>query len=67
MSNKTLYQIEYAICPGSNYCESGIIEIKKRMITKLIRDIPFKDLEKIFNITSEKNIEGETFNIEIKL
>lgn len=67
MANKTVYQTEHTICPGSTYCEAGIIEIKQRMIIRLIREIPIEDLEKLFQIKTEKRPDGENINIKIEL
>lgn len=67
MANKTVYEVEHTVCSRSNYCETGFVDIKKRMMFRLIREIPIEDLEKVFQITTEERLDGENINIKIKL
>lgn len=64
---KTVYQVEHNMCPGSNFCEVAMIDIKRRMIFRLIKDIPFEELEKVFQITIEERPQGDNINIKIEI
>ena len=67
MANKKVYQVQHVVCSGSNYCEPGMIEVKRRMIMKLLNDIPFEDVEKLFRIETDVVPDGQQINIKIEL
>tara|TARA_R110000851_G_scaffold108617_1_gene230068 strand:- start:39332 stop:39562 length:231 start_codon:yes stop_codon:yes gene_type:complete len=67
MANKTLYQYEYTLKPGAEYCQIGMDEIKRRMMIKMIYQIKIEDLEKVFKLDHVKDHNGETLTYKIEL
>lgn len=64
---KAIYQFEHTIPGHHDFCKTGIEEIKKRMMNRLINEIPIENLETIFRIKEEKDKTGTRILMKIEL
>jgi hypothetical protein len=61
-----LYQAERSCFPHENYCEEAQKEIKRRLAMKIVANMDFEDLEKVFEIEDQEDQQRTIVKLKVE-